>query len=148
MKRNLLPILFGFSTLVVTAGAGHAQSENDLEKVPQLANRPRLISPLVQAAAHVSRDAVLIASKGIKSVSSPSTGQFCIELRGRIVRKTAPVISVDWSYSTGNGLLAYWDPANNGCPGATRRTINVVTYSLSGGEPVLSNNVAFVVAVP
>ena len=152
MKRSLLPILLGLSMLAATAGAGHAQDEaapdNDLQRVPQLSDRYGLITPRAQAAAHVSRNASFIAVKGFRSVTSPSTGQFCLQLRNLIVGKTVPMVSVEWSYSSGTGLLAYWDPTNSGCPGATRRTINIVTQAIFNGVPGLSNDVAFVVVVP
>jgi len=148
MKRSLLPILYGLSVLAVSAGAGHTQSNNGSGKAPQLANTPNLIAPFAQAVAQVSADGSVISSKGIKSVSRPTIGQLCIELAGGIVVRTVPVVSVDWSESNGDGLLAYWRSTSSGCPGATRRTINIITYRLEGGVPVLTNEVGVVVVVP
>jgi len=145
MKRRLFPALLG---LLVTAGAAHAQSDSGSEKAPQLANRPNLIAPFAQAVAQVSAGGTLISSKGVKSVTRPSTGQICIELQRGIVARTVPLVSVDWSESTGNGLLAYWRSTSSGCPNATRRTVNIVTYVIQGGAANLSDDVGFVVVVP
>jgi len=149
MNRVLLSILFGLSVLMVATSPGHAQRVNDRQKAPQLAGTANLIAPYAQAIAHVNQSGVIISAQGVKSVTNPSLGQYCIELKVGIVAKTAPTVSVDWSFSGGNGLLAYWRSSNTGCPGATRRTINIATYTFSGGSaPVLSNSVSFVVTVP
>lgn len=69
-----------------------------------------------------------------------STGDVCIIPTVTLKQKlTFPQVTVDYSASIGTGLFAYARATRPNCPNG----IEVVTYALSGGEAVLSDNVGF-----
>jgi hypothetical protein len=147
--RHSRSLVLGLFIALLAATPGFAQRMNDRSGAgSQSAGGPNLLSPYAQAIAHIGQNGSVISAKGFTAVSNPSTGQICLELANGIQIRTAPVVSVDWSNSSGSGLLAFWRPANAGCPGATPRTVNVTTFNFSSGTPTAANTVAFVVLVP
>ncbi|HWM13322.1 MAG TPA: hypothetical protein VNO56_02450 [Gaiellaceae bacterium] len=85
-------------------------------------------------------------TRNFVSVTSPSTGEYCLKPAANISPATSPlVVSAEWSNSSGSDLLVYWRSSGLGCPAGE---YDVVTYDLAGGTPTLSNDITFVAYVP
>lgn len=96
----------------------------------------------------VDKDATgyIVRSKGVAEVTHPATGDWCIKPQAKWkVEQAVPVVSVEYSLSSGYSLLAFWRSYGSGCPAGN---IEVYTYDFSSGTPVMSDNVAFTVFVP
>lgn len=88
----------------------------------------------------------VIRSKGVAEVTHPTTGDWCIKPKASWkVGEVVPTVSVEWAYSSGASLLAYWRSDGAGCP---EGYIEVYTLDFSSGTPVQSDNVAFTVVIP
>lgn len=95
----------------------------------------------------VAPGGVLIRSKGVASVTNPSTGITCIKPSSALVNigRIVPAVTVEWGWSFGNNLVAYYfsnEPSFfTDCPA---RNIEVRTYNFAGN---LSSAVAFTIVV-
>jgi hypothetical protein len=90
----------------------------------------------------------IVRSKAVAAYQHPSVGQHCFlptAASGINVNLVVPVVSVDWSNSSGNSLLVFWRSSGFGCPGGY---ISVLTYDFNSGTTTLSDNVAFTLYVP
>lgn len=93
-------------------------------------------------------------SRGIVGVTHPGTGEFCVELDPELeidLDAVVPIVGIDWSYSSGGDLRAYWDASGSGCPETGDNggpVIKVVTASGISGVITPTDNTAIVVAVP
>jgi len=88
---------------------------------------------------------MVLRSWGVASVTNPSVGQYCIKPSGSWdVNKVVPVLTTDWSCSSGTSLLVFYRSSGLGCSSGN---ISVLTYDFSSGSPTLSNNVAFTIFV-
>jgi hypothetical protein len=82
-----------------------------------------------------------LRSKGVASVTHPGTGVYCVAPSKKLnFGAIYPVVTVEWGYSSGDGLLAFWFLDGNDCPA---NTIEVLTYNFSFGPLVRSDSVAF-----
>jgi|HubBroStandDraft_1064217.scaffolds.fasta_scaffold12033_2 hypothetical protein len=83
-------------------------------------------------------------SKNVSEFSNPSTGIYCVLPSVSVnVEKDYPLVSIEWGYSAGAALMAYWIDvsAYTNCPSGY---LEVITYDFNaGGYPVLSSNVAW-----
>lgn len=86
-------------------------------------------------------------TRNFTSVTSPSTGLYCLKPAAGIDPTKSPlIVSADWSASLGSDLWVYWRSAGIGCPAGQYA---VFTYQLNGdATPDLSSSVAFVAYVP
>lgn len=86
----------------------------------------------------------IVRAKGVASVSHPSIGQYCIVPKNTMVvaGNLVPSVSVDWSNSSGNELLAFYRSSGSGCPA---NNISILTYTSPGGTAALSDLVGFTV---
>ncbi len=136
-------IVFSLATLLPIQA--YAASSND-EKTLQPLALNGAIAPDARLVALVGNAAVT-RSKGVAAFTHPSMAQYCIQPVAAIkVATLVPSVSVDWSTSSGNGLLAFYRSSGSGCP---TNNISVVTYAFLGGaDPVLSDAVGFTVAIP
>jgi len=85
--------------------------------------------------------------KGFTAVSQPSSspGIYCLAPTGGIDPDSDPAtLSIEWSQSDGNDLLAYWDASGNDCP---VNNYQVRTYDFPAGTTALSNDVSFLITV-
>jgi hypothetical protein len=83
------------------------------------------------------------------AVTRPSTGIYCLTPSGGVSQTNAvPSVSVEWGFSSGSNLIAYWreHPAGNSCPNVN--DFEVRTYDTTGGNNVLANNISFTIVVP
>jgi hypothetical protein len=88
----------------------------------------------------------VVRAKGVKAVTHPNTGIYCIKPSGTWnVAKAVPAVTVEWGYSSGNALLAYYETGVYDCPTGY---IEVRTYNFGSGTPVLEDSVAFTIVVP
>jgi len=89
-----------------------------------------------------------VRAKGVKRVTIPQTGIYCIRTKKKIdMRKVVPSVTVDRTYSTGADALAHWAGSPTNCPGSGR-WIEVRTYRFSGGSVVAAGTVGFALIVP
>lgn len=104
-------------------------------------------APNARIAAFVQSGGAVVRSKGITGVSHPSTGVYCVDPKDAAfnVNKIVPTLSVDWSTSLGDALMAAWRSAGVGCPTGE---IAVLTFDGEDGSFDLSNNVSFTIVVP
>lgn len=116
------------------------------------AKTPRAIGGAVgseRLLAFVNPDGSVERSKAVLSVTRPSTGQFCIKpsVTTIDVNKIVPVVTVDWSNSSGNNNTAQYRSSGSGCPSGT---IAILTFAFNTTtlEMELSNSVAFTLQVP
>jgi hypothetical protein len=86
---------------------------------------------------------------GVKSATNPGTGIFCfLPFKKMDVTKIYPQVTVEWGWSHGNSLLAFYRDVSThpwNCPAGQ---IEIDTFDFNaGGTPVPSQNVAFVLVV-
>jgi hypothetical protein len=96
---------------------------------------------VAKVAAFVSENVGIVRSVHVKSVTRPQTGVFCVKPSVSLVLSAIyPVVTVEWSQSSGNALVAYVDEDAENCSSGE---IEVRTFNLKSGSPVASNNVGF-----
>ena len=105
------------------------------------------MAPNSRIAAFVQAGGTVVRSKNITGVSHPSTGVYCIDPAASPfdVNKAIPSLSVDWSTSLGDALMAQWRSAGIGCPSGQ---FAVLTFDGEDGSFDLSNGVSFTFIVP
>jgi hypothetical protein len=96
----------------------------------------------------VNQNGSVLRSKGVKAVSNPKPGIYCIRpaKAARIkFGRYVPSVSVEWGESTGDALLAQWHATGEHC---AKRRIEVHTYNGDDGTWDADGAVAFTVVVP
>jgi hypothetical protein len=152
MKTTLSHVsraVFAFAILLAMTAASFAQQSNS-----ELSGSSKVTHPPAPPVAFTTKAKLAISwtptfggvirSKGVKSVSNPKTGVFCITPSVSLdLTKIYPLVSIEWGYSSGSSLLAYWrDTSLSTDCGAT--DLEVQTYDFNnGGSPVPSQLVAF-----
>lgn len=86
-----------------------------------------------------------VRSKGVKSVSNPSTGVICITPSVSLnISKIYPLVSIEWGESSGNALMAFWRDTSIDNFDCGAGLLEVQTFDFNGGgSPVASQSVAF-----
>jgi hypothetical protein len=104
-------------------------------------------APNARIAAVVQSGGAVVRSKGIAAVTHPSTGLYCIDPAPSTfdVGRAVPVLSVDWSTSLGDALMAQWRSTGVGCPSGW---FAVLTFDGEDGSFDLSDGVSFTLLVP
>ena len=104
-------------------------------------------APNARIAAFVQAGGTVVRSKGINAVTHPSTGLYCIDPASSTfnVNKAVPTLSVDWSTSLGDALMAHWRSAGIGCNSGW---MTVLTFDGEDGSFDLSDSVSFTFIVP
>jgi hypothetical protein len=104
-------------------------------------------APNARIAAFVQAGGSVVRSKGIAAVTHPSTGLYCLDPSSSTfnVSKIVPSLSVDWSTSLGDALMAHYRSAGVGCPTGW---IAVLTMDGEDGSFDPSNGVSFTIVVP
>jgi hypothetical protein len=159
MRRSLLTVFvallagaLGAGVAVAATGGGRspdpvAEDAEGVQPVEVVAQAPnaRLVAH-INGNDHGSGFQIRRA-KGVALVTNPADGIYCIRptdprmVLGRIV----PSVSVDWSESPVNAVMAQWSSTRRGCP---RRTISIITIVGQDGTWDETNNVGFTVVVP
>ena len=148
MRKVLLAMsLLGALVAVALAGSAIAAGSNDNPGT----GAPRAIggasAPNARIAAFVQAGGAVVRSKGIVSVTHPSTGLYCLDPKSDTldVNKIVPSLSVDWSTSLGDALMAQWRSAGVGCSAGW---IAALTFDGEDGTFDLSDGVSFTIVVP
>ena len=134
-------------TVSTLAGVAIANGSND----PGTTGAQRAVggagAPNARIAAFVQAGGSVVRSKGITGVSHPSAGVYCVDPKDPAfaVNKIVPTLSVDWSTSLGDALMAQWRSAGIGCPSGQ---IAVLTFDGEDGSFDLSDSVSFTIIVP
>ncbi len=138
--------LLGVGALAGSAVAGGGSSNDSTSKTTARAVGGA-VAPNARIAAFVQSGGAVVRSKGITGVSHPSTGVYCIDPAASPfdVNKAIPSLSVDWSTSLGDALMAQWRSAGIGCPTGQ---FAVLTFDGEDGSFDLSNGVSFTFIVP
>jgi hypothetical protein len=104
-------------------------------------------APNARIAAFVSAGGAVVRSKGIKAVTHPSTGLYCVDPKDSTfkVNKAIPSVSVDWSTSSGDALMAQWRSSAIGCSSGW---FAVLTFDGEDGTFDFSDAVSFTIVVP
>ena len=100
-------------------------------------------------AAFIAPDGQVIRAKGVADVTNPGVGIYCIKPSTKMDLTTViPVVSVEWGFSSGNSLLAFYFDytqfSSGDCPAGY---LEVLTYDFASGTPVASDTVAFTIHV-
>jgi hypothetical protein len=89
---------------------------------------------------------VAARTKNFTAVSRPSTGIYCLTAAPGIAESgSSPIVGVEWIGSLGNNLFAQNVEGGFGCSAGQ---FGVRTFTLSGGNLVLSDSVNFHILVP
>jgi hypothetical protein len=126
-----------------------AMAETNAGKVsPKGSALPQTIITQAYMAAVIDQGAVVLHQKGLKSVTSPSTGIFCLTPSDKTLKtkSTFPIVTIEWGDSLGSSLLAYYEYLAEDCPHPSSQ-YEVRTYDFSSGTPTLTTLVAFVIVV-
>jgi hypothetical protein len=98
-------------------------------------------------AALIDNEAKVVRSKGLASVTRPSTGHYCITPASAKfpINTYFPILFVEYGYSAGSGNIVQWDSNAGSCQAGQ---IEVQTFTLNTGNFVPSDDVAFTIIVP
>lgn len=141
--------LFGLALLgaVALAVPAAAENYNGGNAFPTEASGAAQ-SPSARLTALIAPGGNLIRSKNVANVTNPAVGITCIRPtpgRGISVGRIVPAVSVEWGWSSGNDLVAYYfsnEPSFfTDCPAGY---IEVRTYDFDGNP---SDRVAFTIVV-
>lgn len=146
MKKLLLLFAVGAAAFSLgNSGVVFAISSNE-PPTPSERSISGASAKYARLSVHVDKTGFVFRSKGVRAVTHPSVGQFCITPSGSYdVRTVLPSISIDWSTSLGNDLRAYYKSTGSGCQTGD---ISIVTYNNVSGRVALSNSVGFIAIVP
>ncbi len=150
MQRKIaaigLGLTLGIGSLAGSAFAGGGSS-NDGGSGVTVQAIGGAAAPNARIAAFVQAGGAVVRSKGIAAVTHPSTGVYCIDPAAAAfaVNTAVPTLSVDWSTSLGDALMAHWRSAGVGCPAGW---FSVLTFDGEDGTFDLSNGVSFTFIVP
>ena len=91
----------------------------------------------------------MIRAKGVADVTHPDVGIYCIKPSMKLdLTKVVPIVSVEWGWSSGDALLAFYFDytqfSGGDCP---EGYLEVLTYNFGGGTPARSDTVAFTIHV-
>ena len=105
-------------------------------------------APNARLAAYVSNGGTVVRSKAVAQVTHPADGQYCIKPKGKAnidLAKVMPLVSIDWSSSSGDALMAHWRSSNGPCPSDS---FNVQTLNGEDGTFDVGDGASFVVVIP
>lgn len=148
MKKLLQSIAIGAAVVVAAGSTVISASRSNDPPAKMERDIGGAKSRYARMSALVGQGGTVIRSRGVESVTHPSTGLYCIQRKwpkGVDVTKVIPAVTVDWSNSLGDDLLAYWRSSGVGCPADN---IAVVTFARVSGTLQASDNVAFALIVP
>jgi hypothetical protein len=107
-------------------------------------------APYARLAAVIDQGGGVVRSKGVAQVTRPGTGRYCIRPAASAninVNTIVPSVTVDWSNSSYNEVLAQYRSAGAGCPGGTIAIVTFADVNLDGRYSP-SNEVAYTIVVP
>lgn len=93
----------------------------------------------------------VVRSKGVDRIRRNGTGAYCIDPAGMTsttVRKTVPMVTVDYTGSGQNGVLAQIRSRQTSGNPCFSTEFQVMTFEISSGRFVPSNRVSFMMIVP
>ena len=135
----------GLTTSAVAAAGGGSNDGGHADKA-SARGVGGAAAPNARIAAFVQAGGSVVRSKGVAGVGHPSTGLYCINPNFTLnVNKAIPLLSVDWSTSSGDALMAQWRSAGVGCPAGR---FAVLTFDGEDGSFDLSDAVSFTFVVP
>jgi hypothetical protein len=140
MKSHVWMLAAGLACLAGgTAWAQPNAARPDLGRLPLAAQADG--TPLTIAFVYSPSFYGIELNKGVASVTSPSTGIYCVQPRAPLKASALPVVQVDWGGSQGNSLAAAYSYYLTKCSSGQ---IEVHTYDFTGAP---TNLVAFIVTV-
>lgn len=105
-------------------------------------------APNARLAALIDQAGGVVRSKGVRAIQHPEPGVFCIRPKGSAnidVTRVVPSVTVDWSNSSGDALMAFYRSSGFGC---SANRITVLTVRGEDGTFDVEDGVAFTVVVP
>ena len=146
LLASLATLALGVGLLAGSALAGGGAS-NDPVDSSKSALRAGTSAPNARIAAFIQAGGTNVRSKGLAGVTHPSTGVYCLDPAADAfnVNRAIPQMSVDWSTSLGDALMAHWRSAGVGCPAGQ---FAVLTFDGEDGTFDLSDSVSFTFYVP
>jgi hypothetical protein len=149
--RIVLPLVIVILLVAVGGYALGSMGSDNAGHASHAARRgtvPKADAQFARAAAFVNNEGpALIKAKGFKSVTSPSTGVYCLRLKDTSLKvsKLVPMVSTEWGNSGGNDLLVQVFRSAADCPD---HNIEVMTFHTDAGNWVFYDNLSFFVMVP
>ena len=156
-KLQQMYIVMGALCLILVCSSLAMAAGNQLLPNGGLSGEDILTAPVpwpvaktsAKVAAYISPDGVVIRAKGVADVTHPLVGIYCIKPSMKLdLTKVVPIVSVEWGYSSGDALLAFYFDytqfASGDCP---EGYLEVLTFNFGGGAPVPSDTVAFTIHV-
>lgn len=150
LVRTVSAAAFGIVLAAAGATASVAAEKND--EVAPIELAVAIEAPGASVALMFDRTNVL-RQKNITKAVKIDTGIYCFQVAKRIngkrfdTKKAVVNVSVDWSNSNTDDLLAYWRSEGAECP-STTRWFEIVTFDFPSGVPAPSDDVAFVATIP
>ncbi len=151
MKVKILAVAAAVAVLGVGALAGSAIAGGGPANDSTSRTTTRAVggaeAPNARLSAFVQAGGTVVRSKGVTGVSHPSAGVYCVDPKVATlnVNKAIPSLSVDWSTSLGDALMAQWRSAGIGCPSGQ---FSILTFDGEDGSFDLSDGVSFTINVP
>ena len=142
-----LGLVLGAGVLAGSAAAGGGSSNDGATDRASHRAIGGAQAPNARIAAFVQAGGAVVRSKGIDAVTHPSAGLYCVDPKSATfdVNKAVPTLSIDWSTSLGDALMAHWRSAGIGCPAGE---FAVLTFDGEDGSFDLSDAVSFTFIVP
>ncbi|MGO8988275.1 MAG: hypothetical protein ACLQHW_05285 [bacterium] len=152
MKRlHRMYIVMGALCLILVCAslamaANYEGSEEDFPTATTAALPVATTGGHARLVALIGPGGTVVRAYGVKAVTHPATGIYCIKPSGTWkVAQVAPAVTVEWGYSSGSALLAYYFAEAEDCPAGN---IEVLTYNFGSGAPDAEDTVAFTIVVP
>ena len=147
IAMGALCLILVCSSLAMAANGGYIPNNglSEEESSPGTVGYP-VANSAAKLAALIAPVLDVLLAKGVANVTNPNVGIYCIEPSSKAIniKKVVPVVSIEWSYSVGSALLAFYDYGSPDCPAGY---IEVRTYNFGTGTPVLADTVAFTIIV-
>jgi hypothetical protein len=115
---------------------------------PKMGARPiPLSNTSIRVSALIAADGTIVRSMGVKSVTHPTTGEYCVRLNNDIPAKSiVPVFSFDFNSSPDFEVFVAYAP-NVGTEDCPHNSIGVETYNADTGSHV-SEDEGFTIIAP
>ncbi|MFL5258312.1 MAG: hypothetical protein ACJ8AS_01055 [Hyphomicrobiales bacterium] len=121
-----------------------------LDKADATTIRAAAQAPNARLVALVAANGKIIQSKGVDTITRINTGVYCVRpsaSAGIDVSNSVAIVTVEWSYSKINEVMAQWARSGSGCGSDRFGVITLSDFNLNARYS-RSNDAAFLIVVP
>jgi hypothetical protein len=140
-----LVALAGSATMAAETVIPRAISKGDATTVNAAAQAPN-----ARLVALVAANGKIIQSKGVDTITRINTGVYCVKPNassGIDVSNSVAIVTVEWSYSKFNEVMAQWARSGSGCGSGRFGVVTLSDFNLNARYS-RSNDAAFTIVVP